>query len=651
MKAKAARRKVSKQARTLTILIGSPTAGQKVTAGTLIVSGIASETGGNPAEPNEIAEVTIECGGSTVDAELGPPPQPEKGVVGFSAAVNATYNGELRIKATAIDDMERSVATSVTVVVSGGVVLPILPGSPWTNYVQTQSITPQFFGEPRSLDDLVVIVRLAEANGGKVHAMGSTYSFSDCAMTPGYMVETRGLRKPIQTVQQALLGPMPAGFDVYHVEAGILIRELYQNLGALNCALETMGGTSGQTIAGAISTGTHGGDYRMGPLADSVLALHLVGAGGTQYWIEPATGAITDPGLLHQYVVPDIDVNNIFHDDDLFNACLVSLGCMGIVYAVVLRVRTPQYDLHETTVESTWTDFLGAAKTYLNDSSKRFLQVAIVPYRDSSNVNKCLVTTRQEKPATQPGTRPGFTPSDFLDAVCNLIHTASLDDYAAIITAIKDIWSQPISFNQKIVKTAQLLLSKTDGWVFLTENYWSLMKLLWPAAEFQGYSYSVMDTTYNSTPDAALPSYSIELFFPVDSANGQLGFVDFVNGALDAINGATSTFLLGYISLRFTGATRAYLGMQQWNQTCAVEISVLQGIGGEEDLLTQILNMGLKMGGLPHWGQLIDRGVQGSRTMYPKFAQWRNAYRRLSNNFATQTFQNALSVRWELTTP
>lgn len=41
----------------------------------------------------------------------------------------------------------------------------------------------------------------------------------------------------------------------YHVEAGIPIWKLYNNLDQLGLALETMGGSSGQTLAGAVSTG------------------------------------------------------------------------------------------------------------------------------------------------------------------------------------------------------------------------------------------------------------------------------------------------------------------------------------------------------------------------------------------------------------
>jgi hypothetical protein len=335
----------------ITIAIGSPAPGQTLTPGNLVVSGVAAETGGNPEEPHGIVNVTVRCGGASADAVLGPPPHPERGAVGFSASVNASGDGEIRITATATDDIGRSASTSVNIYVSGGVVLPISPGTPWTNYVRTQAITPEFYCGPKSIDDLVAIVREAEAHGKKVHALGSTYSFSDCAMTTDYMVDTRALWRPIQTVQQALAGATPP--TVYHVEAGITIRDLYQNLDSLGLALETMGGSSGQSIAGAISTGTHGGDYLMPPLADTVLAIHLVGAGGTQYWIEPSTGPLTDATLLHQKVVPKIALDNIIYDDATFNACLVSLGCMGIIYAVVLRVRS-KYDLVETTVASAW---------------------------------------------------------------------------------------------------------------------------------------------------------------------------------------------------------------------------------------------------------------------------------------------------------
>jgi len=145
------------------------------------------------------------------------------------------------------------------------------------------------------------------------------------------------------------------------------------------------------------------------------------------------------------------------------------------------------------------------------------------------------------------------------------------------------------------------------------------------------------------------PGYSIELFFQAIHENGTLGFVDFVNAVIATINAATGTFLTGYFSLRFTGPTRAYLGMQQWIRTCAVEISVFQGVDGELALLSNILDMVYQYGGIPHWGQLIDLNVQGHGSLYRRYAQWRQVYAKMSNNFTARTFENALSSRWQLT--
>src|SRR5262245_64421654 len=45
-------------------------------------------------------------------------------------------------------------------------------------------------------------------------------------------------------------------------------------------ALETLGNAGGQTIVGALTTGTHGGDFRLQAVADSVVGFPLVRAGG-----------------------------------------------------------------------------------------------------------------------------------------------------------------------------------------------------------------------------------------------------------------------------------------------------------------------------------------------------------------------------------
>jgi len=532
------------------------------------------------------------------------------------------------------------------------------PNTFWQNFEQTQVIHQcASICTPRTVKDVVSIVTRAEANGQHVHAFGSSWSFSDCAMTPDVMVSTHMLNNPINTVQLAFNGTQPP--NVFHTEAGITIRSLYLTLDQQSppLALETMGGSSWQTVAGAVSTGTHGGDIFLPPIADCVLAIHLVGAGGTQYWIEP-TAAITDKALLQKYVVPDIALQNIIYDDRWFNAVLVSLGCMGIIYAVVLRVRL-QYNLIETTISTTWQSFKQGASAQLADKSSRFLQVAVNPYGDSNGNNLALVTTRKEGDISGlPGVQsPSSAVINALLGMCGDLLSA---DPLASLKLLMQVLQSGISsaYGQDLVKVINdILSSQIELRSVLTKDYANIMSAVWPVGSLGGISYKVMDLRYRPSigpPDVDPPlvdqtgGYSIEMFFPVEGTGAS--FLGFVDELLSMVNAASSTFLAGYISVRFMSQTRAFLGMQQWPQTYSVEVSTLPGITGEWELLGDMLDLMYAFDGLPHWGQLLDIGQQrGYGDLYPNYRNWQQIYASLSNNFATRTFENALSSRWQLT--
>ena len=97
-------------------------------------------------------------------------------------------------------------------------------GMIWTNYPQTQSLIPFSTCRPDSLPSLVAIVREAEATHKHVHAFGSKWSFSDCAFTNDYVIDTGALNRELQPVTPALR-PGQQSLDLYHVEAGITIRK------------------------------------------------------------------------------------------------------------------------------------------------------------------------------------------------------------------------------------------------------------------------------------------------------------------------------------------------------------------------------------------------------------------------------------------
>jgi hypothetical protein len=105
--------------------------------------------------------------------------------------------------------------------------------------------------------------------------------------------------EPASIQVQGSLTPTPQPFYLYHVLSGTRIYDLYSfidlgddnNLASLAhaiaskfenqnyfgpWAMDTLGGAEGQTIVGVFSTGTHGGDVGLPPIADFVQAIHLV---------------------------------------------------------------------------------------------------------------------------------------------------------------------------------------------------------------------------------------------------------------------------------------------------------------------------------------------------------------------------------------
>lgn len=189
-------------------------------------------------------------------------------------------------------------------------------------------------------------------------------------------------------------------------------------------ALETMGGAGGQTLFGALTTGTHGGDYRQQSISDSVVAIHLVTEGGAHYWIEPRRNEIPiadDDKLQTYYGNIGGATFSIIRDDKIFDAVVVSAGRFGVIASLVFRV-VPQYCLHEHRVLSQWSEvkkilngpshhyhfnhiyFPSSNRTEAQnefmrrfgslDFENRFLQIAINVSPHNVNEHRCGITQR-----------------------------------------------------------------------------------------------------------------------------------------------------------------------------------------------------------------------------------------------------------------
>jgi len=167
----------------------------------------------------------------------------------------------------------------------------------WRTWAGDQAARPARAESPADAGEVAAAVKAAERDGLPVRMVGSGHSFTGAAVTDGVLLHPTRLTGVV-----AIVG------DQVTVRAGTRLRELSGTLAAHGLALENLGDVDVQTVAGAVSTGTHGTGAAYGGLATQVTGLELVLADGT---------VSTEP--------------------DLVPAATVGLGAFGIVTALTLR--------------------------------------------------------------------------------------------------------------------------------------------------------------------------------------------------------------------------------------------------------------------------------------------------------------------------
>jgi L-gulono-1,4-lactone dehydrogenase len=184
------------------------------------------------------------------------------------------------------------------------------PGSPassprvWRNWARTARATPARWCRPRSEAEISAAVKDAAAAGLRVRALGSGHSFTAVAATSGVALDLS---------QWTGITAADTRTGLVTVRSGTTLRSLNAELAGLGLAMANLGDIDAQTLAGALSTGTHGTGARLGGLATQVTSLELVLADGSL----ATCSASSRP--------------------ELFAAARIGLGALGVVTAVTLR--------------------------------------------------------------------------------------------------------------------------------------------------------------------------------------------------------------------------------------------------------------------------------------------------------------------------
>ena len=234
---------------------------------------------------------------------------------------------------------------------------------------------PEIYVQPRSEAEIRKVVTLARRCRRRLVTVGAGHSPSDLTCTSSWMINLDHFNSLLQVNKDT---------QIVTCESGITLHDLGIELSKHGLSLPNLGSIDNQSIAGAISTATHGSSLRHGILPDMVIELALMLANGQ--------------------VVRCSKASNL----DLFRAALVSLGALGIITEVTFKA--------DQFFNIEWEQSLQPLSRILNDWSSElwttaeFTRVWWMPYLQSGVVWRANKTNKplREPPQSFYGGKFGF---------------------------------------------------------------------------------------------------------------------------------------------------------------------------------------------------------------------------------------------------
>jgi L-gulono-1,4-lactone dehydrogenase len=172
----------------------------------------------------------------------------------------------------------------------------------WRNWAGDQRCRPAVFERPASIAEVAAALERATAQSQLVRVAGAGHSFNDAVLTDGCLLTLERMNRVLDVDRAS---------GLVRVQGGLTVRALNRRLAEHGLALENLGDVDAQSVAGAISTATHGTGARLRNLPQ-VAALTLVLADGSTLRCSEE-----DPAMLR--------------------AARVGLGALGVVAEVTLR--------------------------------------------------------------------------------------------------------------------------------------------------------------------------------------------------------------------------------------------------------------------------------------------------------------------------
>ena len=443
----------------------------------------------------------------------------------------------------------------------------------------------------------------AAATGEQLRAIGGGWSFSRVPATGGRVLNTKNLNSVFSLSERRISEAYSGTKDgLFLVQCGTGIAELNKYLETRKGrALKTTGASNGQTIAGALSTGTHGSAFDFGAITEYVVALHLIVGPDRHVWLERASYPVIADSL------PDELGAELIRDDKLFNAALVSFGSFGVIHAVVIETEEI-FLLEKDRRRLPYDDALKALITTLDFSDYPLLprpgerpyhfQIVANPFDLDSGVFAKTIYKDLPYPA---GRQPDYSIA---------AGHGPGDDLPSFLAAITD---EAPALTEKLITA----LLKTRFKPFKEKDR------LGTIGETFGYT-STKGKVFGST-------FGVDL---KDAARA----LDLLVGLQESEGPAPLVF-----AQRFVKKSSALLGFTKYETTCVID---MDGVFSKR--ASSFLNAALaafvraKIPHTQHWGKINNMTADSVRGMYgrDRIDQWIAARHQLLDESARRIFSN-----------
>jgi L-gulono-1,4-lactone dehydrogenase len=451
----------------------------------------------------------------------------------------------------------------------------------WHNHARNQKCRPHRLCRCRTLEELIELVQRAEREGRTVRAVGAGHAWSDVALTDGYLVCPNDLGGPVELEDRTVRRPL-SELSLARVPAGAHLYALNAALDQAGLALPQMGGYDGQTIAGVVSTSTHGSGLKWGAFPDLVHSIDLVVSGGEVVRVERAGGP-TDPARFEAVFARK---RRLIQDDDAFNAAVCGMGCMGIVWSYLIEVRE-KFWLEETRTLSTWEDTRDTLTTRGVLGEGDHYELFVNPYPREDGKHNLLVTRRSDTK------RPHHELED-------RARRHPLEEFEASFP--------PLWFLLRFLarNLPGLMIGRFDDVLHNMKDTWV------------NISYKV----FNIGEANHLPAVSMELCVGLDG-DRHLDAVDRVLAIAAEQRSKHRRYHTSPFSLRFAKASPAFASMMYERDSMIMELILVSGTRGGEKLLRAHEDaMTDEFDARAHWGQINFLTEDRIRRSYRRWDDW-----------------------------